>query len=142
MKTLLTGLALSMLASLAHAGEVRVVVKNVTSNSCYVMIALFNDADKFPMDASGAPHKAKVDARSPTTTHVFPDVAPGTWALSIFHDVDGDGELDVRSVIPIPKEPMGASNNAKGRMGPPKFADAAFKVGDGPTEQVVVLNEL
>ncbi len=142
MKPVLAALALSLLAPLAHAGEVRVVVKNVESNSGYVMIALFNDADKFPTDASGAPHKAKVDARSPTTTHTFPDVAPGTWALSVFHDVDGDGELDVRSVIPIPKEPMGASNNAKGRMGPPKFEDAAFKVGSGATEQVVVLSEL
>lgn len=49
----------------------------------------------------------------------------GRYAIQVFHDVDGNGKLKT-NWIGIPREPVGTSNNAKGKMGPPKFADAVF----------------
>jgi len=49
----------------------------------------------------------------------------GRYAISIYHDVNSNGELD-SNVFRIPKEPVGFSNNAKGFLGPPKFDDVIF----------------
>jgi uncharacterized protein (DUF2141 family) len=42
----------------------------------------------------------------------------------------------------IPKEPFGASNDARGRFGPPKFDDARFQVDGGVVELTVNLQQL
>ena len=67
---------------------------------------------------------------------VFGDLPYGTYAAFAFHDADGNNEL-LRSRLGIPREPIGASNNAKGRFGPPTFTDAAFQL-DEPLKVVPV----
>jgi uncharacterized protein (DUF2141 family) len=44
----------------------------------------------------------------------------GDYALSVFHDVNGNGELDTNQVG-MPIEPYGFSNDAAGNYGPPSF---------------------
>ena len=53
------------------------------------------------------------------------DLPAGRYAVSVYHDEDGDGELD-SNFIGIPREPAGLSNKPKARMGPPRYDDAAF----------------
>jgi uncharacterized protein (DUF2141 family) len=50
---------------------------------------------------------------------------PGTYAVAVVHDEDGDGRLDAR-FLGIPKEGIGASNDAQGRFGPARFDAARF----------------
>ncbi len=57
----------------------------------------------------------------------FKNIPDGTYAISSYHDVNDNGKMDTRFSF-IPKEPVGTSNNAKGKFGPPKFADAKFMV--------------
>ena len=56
------------------------------------------------------------------------DLPPGTYAVSVYEDLNGNHKLD-HNIIGIPREPVGASNNPKGRFGPPRFADCAFELG-------------
>jgi uncharacterized protein (DUF2141 family) len=49
----------------------------------------------------------------------------GEYAISVFHDENDNGELDT-NWIGMPKEGIGASNNARSKMGPPKYEDAKF----------------
>ena len=51
----------------------------------------------------------------------------GQYAISAFHDVNDNKELDT-NWMGIPKEKYGFSNNARGFMGPPSFEDAAITV--------------
>lgn len=55
----------------------------------------------------------------------------GEYAVHVYHDLDSNGKMKA-NFIGIPKEPTGVSNDAKGKMGPPKFRDAAFAVADEP----------
>jgi uncharacterized protein (DUF2141 family) len=58
------------------------------------------------------------------------DVPPGVYAVQVFHDENGNGDLDRRGFRPF--EGLGFSNDAPMRMGPPRFRDAAVRVtGDG-----------
>ncbi len=58
---------------------------------------------------------------------VLADVPPGDYAVQAIHDEDGDGDLD-RGLV-LPTEGVGFSRDAPMRRGPPRFEDAAIRVG-------------
>jgi len=60
--------------------------------------------------------------------HIDTDLPPGIYAVSVYEDLNGNHKLD-RNILGIPREPVGASNNPKGRIGPPRFSDCAFRLG-------------
>jgi len=76
---------------------------------------------------------AQVKAVGSVVTVTFRDVAPGTYAIKAFHDVDANGKLDT-NFMGIPKEPYGFSNDAMGTFGPPTFQQASFAVGASSTK--------
>ncbi|NOX33623.1 MAG: DUF2141 domain-containing protein [Deltaproteobacteria bacterium] len=51
----------------------------------------------------------------------------GEYALKVFHDENGNNELDTR-IFGIPTERYGFSNNARGTLGPPEYEEAVFKL--------------
>jgi uncharacterized protein (DUF2141 family) len=112
------------------ANSIKVIVVGLHSNDGEVDCALFNSAEGFPNDASKAIKTAKSNIENKQATCTFVDVAPGDYAVSEFHDENGNGKLD-RNFIGMPKEGVGASNDAAGHMGPPKFDDARFKFNGG-----------
>lgn len=65
----------------------------------------------------------------------FGTVAPGTYAISVFHDENANGKLD--KVILVPKEGYGFSRDAAVVMGPPRFSAAAFAVAAQPVHQTL-----
>lgn len=74
---------------------------------------------------------------------VFTDLQlpPGDYALSVFYDVNNNGELDT-NFIGIPKEPVALSNNARPRFGPPKYKDAVFSLGAEPLTQRISMEKI
>jgi len=60
----------------------------------------------------------------------FPELAPGVYALSCFHDLNGNGKLDT-NLFGIPTEPYGFSNNARPKFRAPNWAEAKFEVKEG-----------
>lgn len=65
---------------------------------------------------------------------MFDGVAPGTYALSLIHDENGNGKLD--TALAIPREGFGFSRNPKIAFGPPKFAAAAFPINGSSSQSV------
>ncbi len=63
----------------------------------------------------------------------FRGVAPGTWAISAYHDENDNGRLDT-GFMRIPKEGTAASNNAYRKFGPPRYRDAKFEYRGGVLE--------
>lgn len=65
-------------------------------------------------------------------------LAPGTYAIKLFHDVDGDGKMSTNP-YGMPTEPFAFSNNAQGNMGPAKWADAKFEVKAGANTHSIII---
>lgn len=64
------------------------------------------------------------------------NLPPGRYALSCFHDLNGNGRLDT-NWLGIPSEPYGFSNNARPQFRAPKWGEAAFDLnGAGGTISV------
>lgn len=60
-----------------------------------------------------------------TRTCVFSGIAPGTYAVALFHDENGNGKLDT-NFLGIPREGVGVSNNKMRTLGPPTWEDSKF----------------
>jgi uncharacterized protein (DUF2141 family) len=111
--------------------SIKVVVTGLHSNDGEVDCALFGTADGFPGDPSKAGKTTKSKIENGQAVCIFGGVAPGDYGVSVFHDENGNGKLD-RNFMGMPKEGVGASNDAVGHFGPPKFDDARFTYKGGP----------
>jgi uncharacterized protein (DUF2141 family) len=49
----------------------------------------------------------------------------GQYAVVVFHDVNNNGVID-KNLVGAPKEPYGASNNIRGKFGPPDYSRIKF----------------
>jgi uncharacterized protein (DUF2141 family) len=62
----------------------------------------------------------------------FNNVPVGLYGVVVFQDIDKDKDLKT-NFVGFPKEPIGFSNGAKIKLGPPSFEDAQVKVELGKT---------
>ncbi len=112
------------------SNSLKFVVVGLHSNTGEVDCALFASAEGFPGDTGKAIKTTKSKIENGQGVCAFSGVAPGDYAASVFHDENGNGKLD-RNFMGMPKEGVGASNDAAGSFGPPKFDDARFSYKGG-----------
>ena len=120
---------------------IQVDIDGLHSDSGQVLCALFSSAADFPKKPEKAVAHSKSDISDKHATCEFQSVPPGTYAVAVFHDENSNGKLDT-NFMGIPREGVGASNNAKGRFGPPKFPAAAFLHASGRTNLKISINYL
>ncbi|HEY0147692.1 MAG TPA: DUF2141 domain-containing protein [Allosphingosinicella sp.] len=105
-----------------------------------VHLCLTADAAHFP-DCAGDPKAKKKTVPAAGVGNVtIANVAPGAYALSVFHDENGNTKFD--TFLKIPKEGFGFSRNPVVRFGAPKFAQVRFEVGAGIARQTVRMQYL
>ena len=110
----------------AQAADLTVVVSNISSNAGSVMVGLFDSAAAFPKTVTqGVLAAAAGRDAIGRVTLVLRDLTPGTYAVSAYHDLNGNGQLD-SNLMGLPTEPYGFSNNARGSFGPPSFQAASI----------------
>lgn len=97
-----------------------------------VLVCLTRLPDHFP-DCRNDPDKRHfaVAARAGETSLGM--LAPGSYAIAIIHDENGNGRLD--TFAGIPREGVGFSRNPALRFGAPSFRAASFPVTGAPVEQ-------
>jgi uncharacterized protein (DUF2141 family) len=117
-------------------GLLTVSISGAVPGTGKLMVALYDREAGFP--GRGQHVSAQVVSAVRTTNEVaFADLPYGRYAVAIIYDRYGNGKLDMRLGV-LPKEPLGFSNNAKARFGPPKFGDAAFGF-DQPHKKIDVV---
>lgn len=119
--------------NLTAAENSNLIVKiiNTESNDGQLVIYLHNNAEYFPKQKEKAFKVIKTKIKNNQAEVSFTDIPNGVYAIAVHHDENGNNKVDT-NFLGIPNEDFGASNNAKGFMGPPNFEDASFKV-DGNT---------
>lgn len=103
--------------------DLTIEIKGIQNNNGKIYIAIYDSEATFLKKAQGVIAEIK-DKKS---TGVFKGLKKGTYAVSLFHDENGNKKMDTK-IFGIPKEPYGFSNDATGFMGPPKFNDAKFSL--------------
>ena len=109
------------------ADAIVVQVSNLQSDEGQIGCAIFSNEDGFPSKSEKADKQIFVKSKAKKATCTFEGVKPGTYAVSVMHDADKNGELNT-SFVGKPKEWWGVSNNAPAqRFGPPKYEAAKFR---------------
>jgi uncharacterized protein (DUF2141 family) len=93
------------------AAEVVVRVSGIAALSGEIGCALFPAGPAFPMDSSGA-RRIWVPADAKGVVCRFDNVAEGSWAVSVSHDLNGNRKVDT-NFLGIPTEAWGVSNNVR-----------------------------
>lgn len=88
-----------------------------------VMVALYDDEESY---RNGKPIRAvMVDVAGGERSTTISNLPAGTYGMKAFHDVNGNGRMDVNP-FGMPTEPFAFSNNAAGNMGPAGWDRASF----------------
>ncbi len=106
-----------------------------------VICSLYSSAEGFPKNVTRAIAHSKSAIVNRHADCEFPGIRPGTYAVSVFHDENSNGRLDT-NFLGIPREGVGASNNAKDHFGPPKFHDASVGYSGGHMDLRIVISYL
>jgi uncharacterized protein (DUF2141 family) len=123
--------------SRTHAGPTSALTINVStfrSTRGALVCRLFAGPEGFPAKATYRA-QARVPISRTAATCTFPQLASGTYAVGVFHDENGNGQLDT-NFLGIPTEGVGVSNNKRPLIGPPSWNDAKFGLHADATLQV------
>jgi uncharacterized protein (DUF2141 family) len=133
-----TGLAVIalLLTAPAWAASVVVTVNDVKSDQGFVGCALFAAAAaaQFPLDLSRAVTQ-RTAALPGRVRCEFLDLAPGSYAVSAAHDINGNGKTD-RNFVGLPTEPWAVSNQVRPLLRAPRFDEAAFTLAADEVKQL------
>ena len=135
-KTILAALLLAASGCAVDSGfvqkkqvsELYISVTGVRSGKGNIFLAIYDSPEGFMNQekmTAGIIRKAR---EGTTTVAIRGLLAPGKYAVSVFHDENGNSQLDVSKDSGIPLEGIGFSNDPKLEGGPPKFEAAAFPV--------------
>lgn len=127
---------LGSITSYAQTGRLVVTVKGInTTKGGELATALFTK-DNFPK--TGQQVKG---IYTPVTADqmqvVIEQVPVGTYAVAVYQDIDSDHKLKT-NLVGYPTEPLGFSRDARIRLGPPAFSDAALSIAADQTVTTTV----
>jgi uncharacterized protein (DUF2141 family) len=89
-----------------------------------IWVAVFDDPKAFPSAAERAVFRKQLPVEGTSVRHTL-ELPPGTYAISYFHDENGNNAFDT-NFLGIPREGYGASNNALPLLSAPVWKDSHF----------------
>ena len=125
----------------ARAGELAVMIDGVKKASGMLLVAVMSEAawdgkDK-PLAVRKVAAQEAIDGKGQITVK-FADLAEGSYAVAVIHDVNGNHKLDT-GLMGIPTESYGNSNNPK-VWRKPYFSEVKVDVGAAPVPIVIHLH--
>ena len=127
---------MTIAVAVSAQGTITVNVSNLKSNNGVTRVCLFDNAAAF--NGEGKPVQCvAVAIINKNATAVFQNIPAGTYAVSVFHDVNNNNKLDV-NFLGIPKEGYGASKNKLPFASAPVFAENQFSLSSGGHVQLPI----
>ncbi len=126
---------LGVLVQVEAGGQATLLVpiEGIQRTEGQILYSLYSSADGFPDQPFKAFRRGSVPVTDRLIMLKIADLPIGSYALSIIHDADGNGKLNM-SRLGIPTESLGFSNNVMGAFGPPKFSKARMTLQAGKNE--------
>lgn len=135
---LIPGIAILLFAAptAALADDLVIQLDGLRNTKGNVVLCVWNNGDAFPDCDAGSPiARQSLDAATAGNAPIiFKNIAPGTIAVSVFHDENANGKFDT-NFVRMPLEGVGLSNNPK-MFGPPKFKASKFTPKPGVTVRI------
>ncbi len=118
-------------------GRVEVTMTGFKNQEGTAQVALFIDSTGWPDGEISVFATAVAAINDGEAVALFEDVPAGPFAVSAYHDEDGNGELN-SAALGIPSEPYGFSAGASNLFGPPSFEKATIELAAGETQRITI----
>lgn len=114
----------------AVADTLKINVSGVTGGAGQIGCGLHASGEAFPTGHAGI-EAVWVQPNGTNAVCVFENVAPGTYAVAVAHDLNGNRRTDT-NLLGIPTEAWGVSGNIRPTVRAPRFDEAAFRMTSDP----------
>ncbi len=118
-------------------GRVEVTMTGFKSDEGTALVAFFLDDSGWPDPDDSIFATVSVPISEGRAVAEFDAVPAGPFAVSVFHDKDGDRELD-SGALGIPTEDYGFSADARNTFGPPSFTEAQLELAAGESKLITI----
>ena len=126
-------------AASESTGNLIINISGFPSSDGFAMVALHNSEESYEGGEVSAIAKTKIMVVDRKVQVVFTNLPYGWYGVSLYHDENGDGQID-KNAMGIPKEAYGFSNNAKGIFGKPDYQDVKFELNSAEKQIAINLN--
>lgn len=130
-KTCVVLVLLSLFGFKHQSSSLLVEISGLASTKGQLGVALYSSSKGFPSDAQHAVLRAYYPISGSTTKVRLPDLAPGTYALAVYHDANNNKTMD-KNIFGVPKEMFGFSQNPQVNFKAPSFEECAFTLTGSP----------
>ncbi len=104
--------------------RLRISVSGLENKQGQLMLAVYDSENTFLKE----PLKGIIKDVTTTVMEFTVELPRGNYAVSAYHDINRNGQLDTRTIFKIPAEPYAFSNNTTVKTGPPSFREAMVTV--------------
>lgn len=133
-------LPMLLAAAAAQSGaDLEVGFERLRNQRGTIHLCLTRETAHFP-NCARDPNAVKRSVAATTASVRFDGIAPGAYALSVFHDENRNGKLD--TLAGIPREGFGFSRNPTVRFSAPRFRQVVIDLGAGFARQTVRMQYL
>ena len=114
------------------------VIVETHSDRGFVFCALWPSEEGYPERRDHAARDGMSASLEGERAHIHFEAVPhGEYALACFHDENANRMLDT-NFVGIPSEGTGASNGARGWLGPPSYEAARFVVSEAGPDTLTI----
>ena len=115
-------------------------IKNIEKAKGYVWVGVYDSEKSFLNKELATAIEGQKIERTGDIRIELKDIPYGTYAVAIFHDINGNGELD-QGMFGVPKEPYAFSQPLKSKWRAPTFEDVRFKFDNSQKNLQMKLEE-
>lgn len=119
----------------AHAsfdGNLNIRIDGLKSQKGQICLSLFSSSKGFPSNSKRALKSQCLKVTEIPQTVTFSNLKSGNYAVAIFHDANGNSNLN-SNALGIPTEGFGFSQNPRILTGAPKFGESSVLVAGSNT---------
>lgn len=131
--------AFAMLGGAAPVADLDIAIAGLRDHKGELRLCLTANPRKFP-SCVGDPRAIARSVPATQTRLDFAGLPQGDWAVAVIHDANGNAKLD--TLMGIPREGFGFSNNPTIRFGAPSFSAARFTLGSGKEAETIRMKYL
>lgn len=131
---ILANLSLPIKANAESTAKLTVVVKGIHHQKGQICMRVYSSEQGFPFSDDSEVQSGCVKITGSSITKKFPSLKPGTYAVAVVDDQNGDYKLNT-NFLGIPQEGFGVSKNPiiSAQTGAPKFQQASFSLKQDTT---------
>jgi len=123
----------------APAARLLVTVTNIRHSGGNITFTLYGDDPARFLAHRGKIGLIRVPVTANTVTGCFALSEPGTYAVAIYDDANNNHRFD-RTMVGLPAEDYGFSDNPRIILAPPGLHAASFAAGPGDTHITIALH--